>query len=97
MTNRPAFSVDVVPGEVPAGMLPDLLERLAGNLGVEPHRLAERVPRHMRHLFRSVELKRNVDFATIAVAGGTDRRVSRASPGTASRRATTAKSGRSRT
>ena len=66
VTNRPAFSVDLVPGEVPAGMLPDLLERLAANLGVEPHRLAERVPRHMRHLFRSVELKRNVDFATIA-------------------------------
>ena len=66
VTNRPAFSVDLVPGEVPAGELPELLERLAGYLRVEPHQLAERVPRHMRHLFRSIELKRNVDFATIA-------------------------------
>jgi penicillin-binding protein 2 len=66
VTNRPAFSVNLVPGEVPAGEMPDLLERLAGQLGVEPHQLAERVPRHMRHLFRSVELKRNVEFATIA-------------------------------
>ena len=66
VTNRPAFSVDLVPGEVPAGELPDLLERLAGQLGVEPHQLAERVPRHMRHLFRAVELKRNVEFAAIA-------------------------------
>ena len=66
VTNRPAFSVDIVPGEVPAGELPDLLERLASHLGVEPPRLAERVPRHMRHLFRSIELKRNVEFATIA-------------------------------
>ena len=66
VTNRPAFSVDIVPGEVPVGALPDLLERLGSHLGVEPHRLAERVPRHMRHLFRAIELKRNVDFATIA-------------------------------
>ena len=66
VTNRPAFSVDLVPGEVPVGEMPDLLERLAGHLSVEPHQLAERVPRHMRHLFRSIELKRNVDFATIA-------------------------------
>ena len=66
VTNRPAFSVDMVPGEVPAGELPDLLERLASHLGVEQRQLAERVPRHMRHLFRSIELKRNVDFATIA-------------------------------
>ena len=66
VTNRPAFSVDIIPGEVPAGELHDLLERLANHLGVEQQQLAKRVPRHMQHLFRSIELKRNVDFAIIA-------------------------------
>lgn len=66
VTNRPAFSVDIIPGEVPAGELNDLLERLATHLGVEQQQLAKRVPRHMQHLFRSIELKRNVDFAIIA-------------------------------
>ena len=66
VTNRPAFSVDLIPGEVPAGELPHLLERLAAHLRMTPQRLAARIPRHLRHLFRPIELKRHVDFATIA-------------------------------
>ena len=66
VTNRPAFSVDLIPGEVPAGELPHLLERLAAHLGITPQQLEARIPRHLRHLFRPIELKRHVDFATIA-------------------------------
>ena len=66
VTNRDAFAVDLIPGEVPAGELPDLLTRLATHLGMERQQLAARVPPYMQHLFRPIELKRRVGFATIA-------------------------------
>ena len=66
VTNRLAFSVDLIPGEVPADRLPRLLERLAPHLEMSPAQLAARVPTRQRHLFRPVELKRHVEFATIA-------------------------------
>ena len=66
VTNRPAFSVDLIPGEVPAADLPRLLERLGAHLSMTPQQLAARIPKHQRHLFRPIELKRHVDFATIA-------------------------------
>lgn len=66
VTNRLAFSVALIPGEVPADELPHLLERLAPHLEMSPAQLAARVPKRQRHLFRPVELKRHVEFATIA-------------------------------
>ena len=66
VTNRPAFSVNLIPGEVPADELPQLLERLTAHLDLTVPQLAARVPRRQRHLFRPIELKRHVDFATIA-------------------------------
>lgn len=66
VTNRLAFSVALIPGEVPADELPRLLERLAPHLEMSPAQLAARVPKRQRHLFRPVELKRHVEFATIA-------------------------------
>ena len=66
VTNRLAFSVDLIPGEVPAEELPRLLERLAAQLELPAEQLAARVPRRARHMFRPIELKRHVDFATIA-------------------------------
>ena len=66
VTNRLAFSVDLIPGEVPAGELPELLERLAARLEVTAQQLAERIPRRQRNIFRPIEMKRHVDFATIA-------------------------------
>lgn len=66
VTNRLAFSVDLIPGEVPAEELPGLLERLAAHLELTAEQLAARVPRRQRHMFRPIELKRHVDFATIA-------------------------------
>ena len=66
VTNRPAFSVDLIPGEVPAVELPQLLERLGAHLNMTPQQLAARIPKHQRHLFRPIEMKRHVDFATIA-------------------------------
>lgn len=66
VTNRLAFSVDLIPGEVPAEELPRLLERLAAHLELPAEQLAARVPRRARHMFRPIELKRHVDFATIA-------------------------------
>ena len=66
VANRDAFVVDLIPGDVRNEEFPELVARLAEVLGLSQQELAERIPPRMRHLYRAVELKRGVEFATIA-------------------------------
>lgn len=66
VTNSPSFSVDLIPGELPTGELAPLLKRLAPHLDMNERQLSARIPRQMRQLYRPIEIKSDVKFATIA-------------------------------
>ncbi len=66
VANHDVLVVDLIPGEVPKEEFPALMVRLAAALDLSEEELAQRVPLRMRHLYRAIELKRGVDFATIA-------------------------------
>ena len=68
VANRPAFSIDVTPAQVP-GDMSDLFAALGGVLQVSPQYLAGRVLPSERHLFQPIEVLSGADFAAVAYLG----------------------------
>jgi len=62
-----SFAVNIVPAEVPAARMLELLSRLASILGLTLEQLERKVPQSVYYLYQPVEIAANVSFATIAV------------------------------
>jgi penicillin-binding protein 2 len=64
-SSHPAYTVNLVPGEVPAGEVPRLLARVALALHVAPETLDKLVPPAMYSQFTPVTLNSGVDYPTL--------------------------------
>jgi len=65
--NAKSFVVSVTPAEVPRGEMPELIDRLAGILGIQRSHVERRLPRSVFHLYQPVEIAAHVPFNTITV------------------------------
>jgi len=67
VSNTASFAVSIIPAEVPAAQMQDLLSRLASILGLPLDQLERKVPRSIYFLYQPVEIAINVSFSTISV------------------------------
>ncbi|MCL2043995.1 MAG: penicillin-binding protein 2 [Treponema sp.] len=64
--NTDSFAVSIVPAEVPAENIPDLITDVAAVLNISASDIEARIPPHLYRLYQPVEIAVNVPFATIA-------------------------------
>ena len=67
VSNTDSFAVYLIPAEIPAQQIPEVLSRLSFILGVPLAQIERRVPRSVFHRYQPVEIVSNVSFNRIAV------------------------------
>jgi len=67
VVNNDTFQVTLVPAEVPAGTIPDLITHLAELLKVPRREVDEKIPTQYYRLYQPLEIAANVPFEKIAV------------------------------
>jgi penicillin-binding protein 2 len=67
VSNTESFAVSIIPAEVPASQMQELLSRIASILGLPLEQLERKVPRSIYFLYQPVEIAINVSFSTISV------------------------------
>ena len=65
--NTDSFAVSITPGEVPRADMPELINRVAGILGLPSDQIEKKIPPSIYYLYQPVEIAVNVSFDTIAV------------------------------
>ena len=65
--NTDSFAVNVTPGEVPRGEMPELIRRLAGILELSQDQIERKLPPEIHYLYQPVEVAVNISFNTIAI------------------------------
>jgi len=64
--NTDSFAVNIIPAEVPARAMPELLEQLASILDRPLNQIERKVPPSIYHLYQPVEIAANIPFNTVA-------------------------------
>ena len=64
--NTESFAVSIIPAEVPALQMQELLSRLALILEVPPEQIERKVPQSLYYLYQPVEIALNVSYRTVA-------------------------------
>jgi penicillin-binding protein 2 len=64
--NSDSFAVNLTPGEVPRGEIPELITRLAVILGISQDQIHRKLPPQIYHLYQPVEVAVGIPFNTIA-------------------------------
>jgi penicillin-binding protein 2 len=64
--NVDSFAVDIVPAELPRDRLDTVFQKLSGFLGIAVSDIRAKVPPAYYHLYQPIEIKSNIDYATIA-------------------------------
>ncbi|MDR3276691.1 MAG: penicillin-binding protein 2 [Treponema sp.] len=64
--NNDSFAVSITPGEVPAGEIPGLIERLARILDLPREQIDRKIPASYYYLYQPIEVAANIPFDVIA-------------------------------
>lgn len=65
VTNDEAFSVELVPAEIPASIREDLFARVADSLGMEVEEIRKKIPTKYYHLYQPISVSMTAPYATI--------------------------------
>ena len=63
--NTDSFAVNVIPGEVPRGEMPELISRLSTILQIPLNQIERKLPAQVHHLYQPVEVAANIPFNII--------------------------------
>jgi len=66
VTNDEAFSVEIVPAELPATLRDTVFERLASTLGIKVADIQRKIPRSYYHLYQRIAISTSASYSSIA-------------------------------